>query len=231
VPVDHLHGHIASLLLADDPPEPPFLCLLASGGHTLFAAVNDWASYRVLGSTLDDAAGEAFDKGARLLGLGYPGGAAIDRLAAEGDAERFAFPVAMERRPGLDLSFSGLKTALALQVRELGPEATAAARADLCASYQRALVASLVARTRQALAATGATALGVVGGVAANAGLRAALAALADESGVRTHLAPLRFCGDNAAMIGAAAAHVRPLAYPSYLAVDAHARADLGVQS
>jgi N6-L-threonylcarbamoyladenine synthase len=231
VPVDHLHGHIASLLLADDPPEPPFLCLLASGGHTLFAAVDDWASYRVLGSTLDDAAGEAFDKGARLLGLGYPGGAAIDRLAAEGDAERFAFPVAMERRPGLDLSFSGLKTALALKVRELGPEATAAARADLCASYQRALVASLVARTRQALAATGATALGVVGGVAANAGLRAALAALADESGVRTHLAPLRFCGDNAAMIGAAAAHVRPLAYPSYLAVDAHARADLGVQS
>jgi N6-L-threonylcarbamoyladenine synthase len=185
----------------------------------------------VLGSTLDDAAGEAFDKGARLLGLGYPGGAEIDRLARDGDPGRFAFPVAMERRPGLDLSFSGLKTALAIAVRDLAPADVEAARADLCASYQRAIVASLVARARQALAATGATALGVVGGVAANAGLRAALAALADETGVRVHLAPLRFCGDNAAMIGAAAAHVEPLTYPSYLGVDAYARADLGVQS
>src|SRR5260370_23330414 len=142
VPVDHLRGHVASLFLQPDPLEPPFLCLLASGGHTLLIDVRADRAHEVLGSTLDDAAGEAFDKGARLLGLGYPGGAEIDRLAREGDPEAFDFPVA--RVPGLDFSFSGVKTALLYEVRGLGAQAEAR-RADLAASYQRAIVRALVA--------------------------------------------------------------------------------------
>ena len=146
-PVDHLHGHVASLFLEPDPVEPPFLCLLASGGHTLLLDVQDHAGYTVLGTSIDDAAGEAFDKGARLLGLGYPGGREIDRLAAEGDPEAFSFPVA--RLDGLDFSFSGVKTALLYVVRDLGGAAEAR-KADLAASYQRAIVRALVERTRAA---------------------------------------------------------------------------------
>ncbi len=131
VPVDHLEGHVASLYLEPEPLEPPFLCLLASGGHTLLLAVRERGRSQRIGTTLDDAAGEAFDKGARLLGLGYPGGAEIDRLASEGDPEAFSFPVA--RVPGLDFSFSGLKTALLYAVRDLGPEEAEARRADLAA--------------------------------------------------------------------------------------------------
>src|SRR4051794_11257689 len=142
IPVNHLHGHVASLYLQPEPVEPPFLCLLASGGHTLLIDVAERGAFRVLGTTLDDAAGEAFDKGARLLGLGYPGGAAIDRLAREGDPQAYDFPVA--RVPGLDFSFSGLKTALLYAVRELAPEELARRRADLAASYQRAIVRALV---------------------------------------------------------------------------------------
>ena len=165
VPVDHLHGHVASLYLAPDSLEPPFLCLLASGGHTLLLDVRDRAGYRVLGTSIDDAAGEAFDKGARLLGLGYPGGAEIDRLAQEGDAEAFAFPVA--RLDGLDFSFSGVKTALLYGVRDLG-EAASERRADLAASYQRAIVRALVERVEAAAEREGHETIAVVGGVAAN---------------------------------------------------------------
>ena len=222
VPVNHLHGHVASLFLAVDgvsdtrpvregPVEPPFLCLLASGGHTLLLDVRDHAAFEVLGTTLDDAAGEAFDKGARLLGLGYPGGAEIDRLAKDGDPEAFSFPVA--RVPGLDFSFSGLKTALLYTVRELGPEETELRRADLAASYQRAIVRALVERTQAAAEASGAERVAVVGGVAANSELREALAGAA--------LAPLELCTDNAAMIASAARFVEPIAYPRYLALDA----------
>ena len=146
-PVDHLHGHVASLYLEPDPVEPPFLCLLASGGHTLLLDVRDRAGYRVLGTSIDDAAGEAFDKGARLLGLGYPGGAELDRLAQGGDPEAFSFPVA--RLDGLDFSFSGVKTALLYAVRDLG-EGVEARKADLAASYQRAIVRALVERARAA---------------------------------------------------------------------------------
>src|SRR6266567_8411395 len=142
-PVDHLDGHVASLYLEPGAIEPPFLCLLASGGHTMLLDVQEHARWDVLGSTLDDAAGEAFDKGARLLGLGYPGGAALDRLACEGDVEAFSFPVA--RVAGLDFSFSGVKTALLYTVRDLGDEAEAR-RPDLAASYQRAIVQALAAR-------------------------------------------------------------------------------------
>jgi N6-L-threonylcarbamoyladenine synthase len=213
VPVDHLHGHVASLFLEPDPVDPPFLCLLASGGHTLLLDVRDQASYRVLGTTLDDAAGEAFDKGARLLGLGYPGGAEIDRLAQQGDPHAFDFPVA--RVPGLDFSFSGLKTALLYKVRELGADELEARRADLGASYQRAIVRALTERTAAAVAESGAERIAVVGGVAANSELRASLPEAA--------FAPLELCTDNAAMIASAARYSEEIPFARYLAVDAYA--------
>jgi N6-L-threonylcarbamoyladenine synthase len=213
-PVDHLHGHVASLYLEPDPLEPPFLCLLASGGHTLLLDVQERGRPpSVLGTTLDDAAGEAFDKGARLLGLAYPGGSEIDRLAREGDAEAFEFPVA--RVPGLDFSFSGLKTALLYAVRGLEPDELERRRADLAASYQRAIVRALVERTRQAAEEISAATVAVVGGVAANSELRAALPGAVP--------APLELCTDNAAMIASAARFVEPVSYPGYLALDAYA--------
>jgi N6-L-threonylcarbamoyladenine synthase len=212
-PVDHLHGHVASLYLQPDAVEPPFLCLLASGGHTLLLDVQDRSGYAVVGTTLDDAAGEAFDKGARLLGLGYPGGAEIDRLAREGDSEAFDFPVA--RLPGLDFSFSGLKTALLYKVRELSAEELESARADLAASYQRAIVRALVARATEAAKQLGADRIAVVGGVAANSELRASLPGAA--------LAPLHLCTDNAAMIASAARYVEEIPFARYLALDAYA--------
>ncbi len=212
VPVDHLHGHVASLYLRPLDLEPPFTCLLASGGHTLLLAVHDRSGYEVVGSTLDDAAGEAFDKGARLLGLGYPGGAEIDRLARDGDPDAYAFPIA--RVSGLDLSFSGLKTALLYTVRDLAPDEVERRRADLAASYQRAIVRALVARVREAVATTGHERVAVVGGVAANSELRAALPDAA--------LAPLALCTDNAAMIASAARYTEPLGQSDALALDAH---------
>jgi N6-L-threonylcarbamoyladenine synthase len=217
VPVDHLHGHVVASTLGDDPVEPPYLCLVASGGHTFLARVDDPSGYSVLGQTLDDAAGEAFDKGARLLGLGYPGGPAIDRLAREGDPEAFTFP---RSAPGeLDFSFSGLKTALLYAIRDLGEDATARA-ADLAASYQRAIVDALLARTEAALAREGLERLAIGGGVAANSELRQAVA----ELGVRAWVPPLELCTDNAAMIGGAARFLEPLPYPDYLSLDAAAR-------
>jgi N6-L-threonylcarbamoyladenine synthase len=207
--VDHLHGHIASLWLAPVAAEPPFTALLASGGHTMLLQVHDYDRYELLGSTVDDAAGEAFDKGARLLGLGYPGGAEIDRLAREGDPEAFRFPVA--NVPGLDFSFSGLKTALLYAVRDLSPEDMAARRADLAASYQRAIVRALV----QKVEAARAERIAVVGGVAANSELRGALPGAA--------LAPLAYCTDNAAMIASAGRFTEAVPYPGYLSLDAYA--------
>jgi N6-L-threonylcarbamoyladenine synthase len=215
VPVDHLHGHVASLFLQPDPVVPPFICLLASGGHTMLLDVREHGSFTVLGGTLDDAAGEAFDKGARLLGLGYPGGAEIERLAREGDPEAFRFPVA--RVPGLDFSFSGLKTALLYAVRDLGEEEAARRRTDLAASYQRAIVRALVERTREAAAKAGTDRVAVVGGVAANSELRASLPGAT--------LAPLALCTDNAAMIASAARYSEAVPYPEYLSLDAYASA------
>jgi N6-L-threonylcarbamoyladenine synthase len=213
VPVDHLHGHVASLYLEPDPVEPPFVCLLASGGHTLLLHVRDHTGFEVLGTTLDDAAGEAFDKGARLLGLGYPGGAEIDKLASRGDSEAFDFPVA--RVPGLDFSFSGLKTALLYRVRELDPGELERRRADLAASYQRAIVTALVRRAHEAVEQVGADRVALVGGVAANSELRAALPQAA--------AAPLPLCTDNAAMIASAARFLEGIPSPRYLALDAYA--------
>jgi N6-L-threonylcarbamoyladenine synthase len=213
VPVDHLDGHVASLYLQPAPLEPPFLCLLASGGHTLLIDVETHSNHRIVGTTIDDAAGEAFDKGARILGLGYPGGRALDRLAADGDPAAFDFPVA--RVPGLDFSFSGLKTALLYATRKLEPAELERRRADLAASYQRAIVRALVERTREAARATNARQIAVVGGVAANSELRHELADAA--------LAPLELTSDNAAMIASAARFVEPVPYPGYLGLDAFA--------
>jgi N6-L-threonylcarbamoyladenine synthase len=213
VPVDHLDGHVASLYLEPDPLEPPFLCLLASGGHTMLLDVRSYTERELLGSTLDDAAGEAFDKGARLLGLGYPGGREIDRLAGEGDASAYDFPVA--RVPGLDFSFSGLKTALLYAVRDLGEEELDARRADLAASFQHAIVRALVERVREAATQVGRDRIAIVGGVAANSALRAALP--------EATAAPLALCTDNAAMIASAARWTEAVPYPRYLALDAYA--------
>jgi N6-L-threonylcarbamoyladenine synthase len=226
VPVDHLHGHVTASMLGEDPVEPPYLCLVASGGHTFLARVDDPAAYELLGQTLDDAAGEAFDKGARLLGLGYPGGPAVDRLAGQGDPEAFDFP---RSAPGeLDFSFSGLKTSLLYRLRDLGLGAAGEAgapdgdrvKADLAASYQRAIVAALVARTRKALELTGLQRLAIGGGVAANSELRRAVA----ELGVAVWVPPVELCTDNAAMIAGAARFLEPVEYPGYLNLDAAAR-------
>ena len=230
IAVDHIQGHVASAFLEPDPLEPPFLALIASGGHTLLAAVRDRSTHEVLGRTLDDAAGEALDKAARLLGLGYPGGPAIQRTAEGGDPEAFRMPVAMAREPGLDFSFSGLKTALVYAVRDLDPGELERRRADLAASFQAAVVGQLVAKAERALDDGGWEALALGGGVAANGrghlvGLsRAALAASCEERGVRLKLVPPELCTDNAAMIGSAARYAPLTPYPGYLGWDAAPR-------
>jgi N6-L-threonylcarbamoyladenine synthase len=218
IPVDHLQGHVAANFVEPDPIEPPFVCLIASGGHTLLTRVDDHRHYTVLGQTLDDAAGEAFDKGARLLGLGYPGGPALSKLATQGDPTAFAFPTAA-KVAGLDFSFAGLKTALLYKTRELGPGETADRAADLAASYEHAIVEALIARVRRALDSEPRLAIG--GGVAANRLLRERAAQL----GVPVHIPPPELCTDNAAMIGSAARFGDPVPFPAYLDLDAYATA------
>jgi len=231
IPVDHLQGHVAANFLEPEPLQPPFLCLVVSGGHTLLAGVRDHEGYELLGQTLDDAAGEAFDKSARLLGLGYPGGPLIQKEAEGGDPEAFEMPVAMSRDPGLDFSFSGLKTALVYRCRELGEEGVAARRADLAASFQAAVVGQLVAKLKRALQRGGWEAVALGGGVAANGPLRAAVADLCERQGVRLKLVPIALCTDNAAMIGSAARYAPPLAYPDYLGYDAFATGEGSVSA
>jgi N6-L-threonylcarbamoyladenine synthase len=235
-PVDHLQGHVAANFLAPADGagslEPPFVCLIASGGHTLLAHVREHDGYEVLGRTLDDAAGEAFDKGARMLGLGYPGGPALSRLAEGGDPHAFTFPGSDGDRArggrgprrrafadSLDFSFAGLKTALLYTLRELGEQQAAARAADLAASYQGAIVDSLLERSRRALMVTGLERLAVGGGVAANAELRRRLRDL----GAEVHVPAPALCTDNAAMIASAARYGRRLEYPLYLGLDAYA--------
>ncbi len=223
IPVDHLQGHVAANFLEPEPLEPPFLCLVASGGHTLLAGVRDHEGHEVLGQTLDDAAGEAFDKSARLLGLGYPGGPALQKLAEEGDPGAFEMPVAMARDPSLNFSFSGLKTALVYRCRELGEQGVAEHRADLAASFQAAVVGQLIAKLKRALKKGDWDAVALGGGVAANGPLRAAVAELCAEQRVRLKLVPGKLCTDNAAMIGSAARFAPRIAYPDYLGYDAFA--------
>jgi len=219
--VDHLHGHVAANFLEPDPLDPPFLCLIASGGHTLLAGVRERDRFDVLGQTRDDAAGEALDKGARLLGLGFPGGPAIEQLAQDGDPEAFDLPKGMDRAGGLDFSFSGVKTALLYTTRELGEAESERRRADLAASYQAAVVGQLTDRLERALAEGEWEAVALGGGVAANGLLRARAGEICRERGSRLKLVPAELCTDNAAMIASAARFVEPAPYPEYLAWDA----------
>jgi N6-L-threonylcarbamoyladenine synthase len=223
-PVDHLAGHVLASTLGERPIEPPYLCLVASGGHTFLGRVERPPGYEVLGQTLDDAAGEAFDKGARLLGLGYPGGPALDRLARSGDGAAFDFPRS-QPGSGLDFSFSGLKTALLYKIRDIGKDESRRRSADLAASYQSAVVDALVARVRQAVERERLDRLAIGGGVAANTELRARVEALAGELGLEVWIPSRELCTDNAAMIAAVARFSEPIAFPGYLELDASARA------
>ncbi|MEP7068713.1 MAG: tRNA (adenosine(37)-N6)-threonylcarbamoyltransferase complex transferase subunit TsaD [Usitatibacter sp.] len=209
VGIHHLEGHLLSPLLTEPRPQFPFVALLVSGGHTQLMRVDGVGRYALLGETQDDAAGEAFDKTASLLGLGYPGGPALDRLAEGGDARRFDFPRPMIASPELNFSFSGLKTAVLTRIRGLGA-LDDATRADLAASFQQAIVDVLASKCRQALERADLTALVVAGGVGANALLRERLVADTRSMGARVHFPPLRLCTDNGAMIAFAAA----LKYP-----------------
>jgi N6-L-threonylcarbamoyladenine synthase len=250
--VDHLQGHVAANFIARAPAgeaasdgspqpavaprpfasgpfEPPFVCLIASGGHTLLAHVREHDGFEVLGRTLDDAAGEAFDKGARMLGLGYPGGVALEGLARGGDPDAFPFPAGAPRpglgvrrqafAHGLDFSFAGLKTSLLYTVRELSEAERAARAADLAASYQAAIVERLLERAERALEQTGLDRLAVGGGVAANGELRRRLG----ELGATVHVPERVLCTDNAAMIASAARFAERLPYPRYLPLDVYA--------
>jgi N6-L-threonylcarbamoyladenine synthase len=221
IQVDHLHGHVAANFLEPDPLEPPFLCLVASGGHTLLAGVTAKDGFETLGQTLDDAAGEALDKAARVLGLGYPGGPEIERLAADGNPGAYDFPVAMAREPGLDFSFSGLKTALVYAARDLTPERLHEERADLAASFQAAVVGQLAAKLKRALDNGDWPAVALGGGVAANGPLRDRAGEICAERGVPLKLVARQLCTDNAAMIGAAAECLKKEAHPAYLDWDA----------
>jgi len=204
--VHHMEGHLLAPMLEADPPAFPFVALLVSGGHSQLVLVAGLGRYRLLGESVDDAAGEAFDKTAKLLELPYPGGPALERLAAEGRPERFRFPRPMTDRPGLDLSFSGLKTAVLNTVREAGDDRRT--RADIARAFQDAVVETLAIKCRRALEATGVPRVVVAGGVGANAALRSRLAEVAERAGARVHYPRLAFCTDNGAMI-AYAGHCR----------------------
>jgi len=209
--IHHMEGHVFSAMLGDEAlaaSEPlPHLALLVSGGHTELCEVRGVGRYQLVGATRDDAVGEAFDKVAKLLGLAYPGGPVIDRLAAEGDPRALSLPRAMLGDPrSLEFSFSGLKTAVLVHLETRGPPRSRQELADLCASFQAAVVEVLVTKARRARALLGLDRVHVVGGVSANQGLRAAMRAAAAEDGFVFCAPPLRYCGDNAAMIGAAAA-------------------------
>jgi N6-L-threonylcarbamoyladenine synthase len=228
VGVHHLHGHLSAVFLEPDPPPMPHLALIVSGGHTSIVRVNDHGDAVELGSTRDDAAGEAFDKGAKLLGLGYPGGAVIDQLAARGDPKAIAFPRAMTAgEHGLDLSFSGLKTFLLHHVRDRGGVPEGQELADLCASYQAAIVEALVRKTRRAARNEQLRHVQLCGGVAANSGLRTALRTAGAEDDFRVYVASPARCTDNAAMIASAGYHLLARGVRAGLDLDASPSAPL----
>ncbi len=197
--VHHMEGHLLAPMLEADPPEVPFVALLVSGGHTILIEVRAIGEYRILGETLDDAAGEAFDKTAKLLGLGYPGGPALAKLAKQGDPERFSFPRPMTNKPGLDFSFSGLKT----HTRNLwiNSEKDKTTQADIAAGFQQAVVDTLLIKCRRAMQHTRAPALIVAGGVGANLALRQTLQQAGKKHGWKVSYPRLEFCTDNGAMI------------------------------
>jgi len=206
VGVHHLEGHLLSPFLSADPPEFPFVALLVSGGHTQLMRVDEVGQYEILGETIDDAAGEAFDKSAKLLGLPYPGGPHLSRLAEQGRSDAFELPRPLLHSGKPDFSFAGLKTAVLTQVRKLGEAPTEQQRADLAASTQAAIVEVLVKKSLMALKNTGLKRLVVAGGVGANSSLRTQLNAACAKRGVRVHYPELSLCTDNGAMIAMAAA-------------------------
>ncbi|MCB5196419.1 tRNA (adenosine(37)-N6)-threonylcarbamoyltransferase complex transferase subunit TsaD [Deefgea salmonis] len=205
IAVHHLEGHLLSPCLADPAPEFPFIALLVSGGHTQLMAVHGVGRYELLGETVDDAAGEAFDKSAKLIGLGYPGGPALSKLADTGDATRFTLPRPMLHTPNLDMSFSGLKTAVLNLVTQQSP-LDDITRADICAAFQEAIVEVLVKKSLKALKQTGMKRLVIAGGVGANRQLRAAFDDAAKKRGFTVFYPPLELCTDNGAMIAYAGA-------------------------
>ncbi len=203
IPVHHIRGHIAANYIAYPELKPPFLCLVVSGGHTLIVDVRDYTEFEILGSTRDDAAGEAFDKCARVLGLPYPGGVELDKLAKSGDATAYKLPRAKVAGNELDMSFSGLKTAVINLVHNAEQKNDEIDRASLAASFSAAVSDTLISRTRRALEITGYNKLAIAGGVAANSFLRREVEELSKEKKIELYLPPLSLCGDNAAMIGA----------------------------
>jgi N6-L-threonylcarbamoyladenine synthase len=221
VPVNHLEGHVAAAYLTDPNLQPPFVALIASGGHTVLYYVSAGHEMHLLGETLDDAAGEALDKGARMLGLGFPGGPALQRAAQGGDWKRYDFPVALKEKYNLDFSFSGLKTSLLYKLKELGEERAREELSHLAASYEAAVVEALVRKLLRAADLHEAPALVVAGGVAASARLRRTLEEDSEKLGIRLVIPPPELCTDNAAMIGAAAPHTPAIAYPNYLSLNA----------
>lgn len=202
--VHHMEGHLLAPLLEDDPPKPPFVALLVSGGHSMLVEVKGIGQYRILGDTLDDAAGEAFDKTAKMMGLPYPGGPALAALAQQGQPGRFRFSRPMTDRPGLDFSFSGLKTQVLLAWQQ--SDQSEQTRADIARAFEEAIVDTLIIKCRRALEASGARRLVIAGGVGANKRLRAELAAAGEKDGFRTYFPRLAFCTDNGAMIALAGA-------------------------
>ncbi|MDW2982976.1 tRNA (adenosine(37)-N6)-threonylcarbamoyltransferase complex transferase subunit TsaD [Rhodanobacter sp. KK11] len=202
--VHHMEGHLLAPLLEDDPPEPPFVALLVSGGHSMLVEVQAIGEYRILGDTLDDAAGEAFDKTAKLMGLPYPGGPALAKLAEQGRPGAFRFSRPMTDRPGLDFSFSGLKTQVLLAWQQ--SDQSEQTRADVARAFEEAIVDTLLIKCRRALEATATHRLVIAGGVGANRRLRAELAAAGERDGFRTYFPRLAFCTDNGAMIALAGA-------------------------
>ena len=221
VPVNHLEGHVAAAYLTDPGLEPPFVALIASGGHTALYSVDRNRKMRLLGETLDDAAGEALDKGARMLGLGFPGGPAISRAARDGDAGRYDFPIGLKRKDDLDFSFSGLKTSLLYKLKAMDREQLSEELPDLAASYESAVVEALSRKLLRALDLHDAPTVVVAGGVAANTLLRRTLEERCAKTGTTLIIPPPQLCTDNAAMIGAAAASARAVPYPEYLSLNA----------
>src|SRR5215211_2414589 len=220
IPVNHLEGHVAAAYLADRELEPPFVALIASGGHTaLYSVTGDGMD--LLGQTLDDAAGEALDKGARMLGLGFPGGPAISKAARDGDRDRYDFPVGLKSKDNLGFSFSGLKTSLLYKLRAMDGEQLREELPHLAAGYEAAVVEALSRKLLRAVDLQDAPAVVVAGGVAANTFLRRTIEERCAKIGTRLVLPPPELCTDNAAMIGAAAASAHAVPYPEYLSLNA----------
>jgi N6-L-threonylcarbamoyladenine synthase len=220
IPVNHLEGHVAAAYLADQALAPPFVALVASGGHTAIYSVTE-SGMNLLGQTLDDAAGEALDKGARMLGLGFPGGPALSKAAQGGDPSRYAFPVALKEKNNLDFSFSGLKTSLLYRLKAMDEKGVLEELSHLAASYEAAVVDALSLKLLRAAELYDAPAIVVTGGVAANAPLRRVLMEECERLGVKLVIPPPELCTDNAAMIGAAAATTPIVPYPDYLGLNA----------